>query len=237
MAKKNRPEILYEDRELIVISKPAGLLTVAADGPTTATAWRQVTDYLQLRNKRARAQVVHRLDRDTSGVLLFAKNEELKLALQERWNELVTLRGYTAVVSGCPAPSEGTVRSFLLENRAHIVYSAPERRGGKEAITHYRVVDSRRGFSLVDVRIDTGRKNQIRVHMGDLGCPVVGDKKYGNGTDPLRRLGLHAGTLELRHPKTGELLRFEAPLPVEFTRLFPGRRKKEDEPHENEKKA
>lgn len=227
MAKKNWPEILYEDKELIVINKPAGQLTVAADGPTTLTAWRQVTDYLQIRNKKARAQVVHRLDRDTSGVLLFAKNEGLKLAFQEKWNELVTCRGYAAVVDGKPEQEEGTIRTFLLENKAHIVYSAPERKGGKEAITHYKAVESRKGFTLMDVRIDTGRKNQIRVHMKDLGCPVVGDKKYGSGADPLRRLGLHAGVLEVHHPKTGALLRFEAPLPPEFTRLFPQKMTKE----------
>lgn len=237
MAKRSWPDILYEDNELIVINKPAGLLTVAAGTADAPTAWRQVTDYLQIRNKRARAQVVHRLDRDTSGVLLFAKNEALKLAFQERWNELVTCRGYTAVVDGRPAADAGTIRTFLLENRVHVVYSAPERKGGKLAITHYRVLESRKGFSLMDIRIDTGRKNQIRVHMAEMGCPVVGDKKYGNGADPLRRLGLHAGTLELHHPKTGELLRFEAPRPAEFVRLFPEKQNKEKNPHENEKKA
>lgn len=237
MARKNWPEILYEDKEIIVINKPAGQLTVATDVPGAMTAWRQVTDYLQIRNKKARAQVVHRLDRDTSGVLLFAKNESLKLAFQEKWNELVTCRGYIAVVDGKPEREEGTIRTFLLENKAHVVYSAPERKGGKEAITHYKTVEGRKGFTLMDVRIDTGRKNQIRVHMKDLGCPVVGDKKYGNGADPLRRLGLHAGKLELRHPKTGVLQSFEAPLPQEFIRLFPNQKKKEETPHENEKKA
>lgn len=237
MARQKWPEILYEDKELIAINKPAGLLTVAAGVPGAPTAWRQVTDYLQVRNKRSRAHVVHRLDRDTSGVLLFSKKEELKEALQERWNELVVCRGYTAVVEGRPEEEEGTIRTFLLENRAHVVYSAPQYRGGKEAITHYKAVRSRKGFTLVDVRIDTGRKNQIRVHMADLGCPVVGDKKYGKGADPLRRLGLHAGKLELHHPGTGEKLCFEAPLPKEFYRLFPEKNIKEEGPHENEKKT
>lgn len=227
MARQNRPHILYEDGELIAINKPAGLLSVAADAQRTATAWRQVTDYLRIRDKRARAHVVHRLDRDTSGVLLFAKNEKLKLALQERWNDLVSCRGYQAVVAGRPPRDEGTVRTWLLENRAHIVYSAPKSKGGKEAVTRYRVVESRKGFTLLDVEIDTGRKNQIRVHMADLGCPVAGDKKYGNGADPLRRLGLHAGRLVLTHPVTGKELSFAAPLPQEFKRLFPDKTPKE----------
>lgn len=230
MARQTRPDILYEDAELIVINKPSGLLSVATDSQRNVTAWRQVTDHLQLRGKRARAWVVHRLDRDTSGVLLFAKNEPLKLALQERWNELVTCRGYLAVVSGTPPQEAGTVRTFLLENRAHIVYSAPQHKGGREAVTRYRVLERRRGFSLLDVEIDTGRKNQIRVHMADLGCPVVGDKKYGNGSDPLRRLGLHAERLALTHPRTGQTLSFTAPAPKAFDRLFSAPRPKEDEP-------
>lgn len=237
MARRDRPAILYEDSELIVIHKPAGLLTVAAGVPGAPTAWREVTDYLRSRDRRARAQVVHRLDRDTSGVLLFAKNEPLKLAFQQRWNELVTLREYTAVVEGRPPQEQGSIRTFLLENRAHRVYSAPERLGGKLAVTHYRLLQSRRGLCLLEVRIDTGRKNQIRVHLAELGCPVTGDKKYGLGAGPLGRLGLHAGVLEVRHPKSGALLRFEAPLPGEFTRLFPGKRNKEGPFHENEKKA
>ena len=227
MARQNRPCILYEDGELIAINKPAGLLSVATDAQRTATAWRQVTDYLRIRDKRARAHVVHRLDRDTSGVLLFAKNEKLKLALQERWNDLVSCRGYQAVVAGRPPRDEGTVRTWLLENRAHIVYSAPKSKGGKEAVTRYRVVESRKGFTLLDVEIDTGRKNQIRVHMADLGCPVAGDKKYGNGADPLRRLGLHAGRLVLTPPVPGKELSFTALLPQEFKRLFPDKTPKE----------
>ena len=228
MARQNWPEILYEDKELIVINKPAGLLSVATDAQKTVTAWRQVTDYLQIRNKKARAYVVHRLDRDTSGVILFAKNEKLKLALQDKWNELVSCRGYLAVVSGKPPKQEDTVCTYLLENKAHIVYSAPKSKGGKQAVTRYKVLKSRKGFTLVDVQIETGRKNQIRVHMADLGCPVVGDKKYGDGTDPLRRLGLHAGTLMLRHPMTGQELSFTAPEPKEFERLFPNQKTEEE---------
>lgn len=229
MAKRNWPRILYEDSELIAIDKPAGLLCVAADTERSATAWRQVTDYLQIRNRRARAFVVHRLDRDTSGVLLFAKNERLKLALQERWNELVCCRGYLAITVGRPVEDEGVVRSFLLENRAHMVYSAPQSRGGKEAVTRYQVLESRKGYSLLAVELDTGRKNQIRVHLSEMGCPVAGDKKYGGGAggNPLGRLGLHARRLALLHPGTGRELSFEAAIPMEFERMFPGNTSKE----------
>lgn len=230
MARQNWPKVLYEDWEIIVIDKPAGLLTVATEAQRSNTAWRQVTDYLQIRNKRARAYVVHRLDRDTSGVLLFAKEDGLRRAFQDKWNELVVTRRYLAVVDGQPPEESGTVRSFLLENKAHIVYSAPEHRGGKEAVTHYRVLDRRRGCSLLQVDLDTGRKNQIRVHMADLGCPVVGDKKYGSkGDSPLRRLGLHAQCLSLRHPVTGKVLTFESQMPVEFSRFFPQKSPQEGE--------
>lgn len=230
MTSRHRPHILYEDAELIAIHKPAGLLSVATDSQRSVTAWRQVTDYLQSRNKAARAWVVHRLDRDTSGVLLFAKNQPLKLALQARWNELVTYRGYLAVVAGRPPEEAGLVRTWLLENRAHMVYSAPKHKGGKEAVTRYRVLARRGGFSLLEVEIDTGRKNQIRVHMADLGCPIVGDRKYGDGQSPLRRLGLHAGRLDLTHPVTGRPLSFTAPTPPEFERLFPANIFQEDKP-------
>lgn len=230
MAKKPWPAILYEDGELLVVNKPAGQLSVATDGPWQLTAYRQATDYLQIRNKRARLFIVHRLDRDTSGVLLFAKNESLKLALQEKWNELVTCRGYHAVVAGTPPEQEGTLISYLLENRAHVVYSAPKEKGGKTAVTQYRRVSTRKGYSLLALELRTGRKNQIRVQLADLGCPVVGDKKYGGGVggNPLGRLGLHAGRLVLTHPHTGEELAFTAHLPSEFERCFPGLGRKEE---------
>ncbi len=230
MSGRGRLPILYEDGELLVIDKPAGLLSVGTEAERTATAWRQATDYLQIRKKRARAYVVHRLDRDTSGVLLFAKTEALKQALQAQWNDLVTYRGYLAVVEGRPPHQEATLHAYLLENRAHVVYAAPKSRGGREAVTHYKVLDSRRGLTLLDVAIDTGRKNQIRVQLADLGCPVSGDKKYGHGPGPLGRLGLHAARLDLRHPATGKALSFTAPMPPPFARLFPQITLKEEDP-------
>ncbi len=228
MARMNWPVILYEDQELLVVDKPAGQLSVATDTSWKNTAYRQAADYIRIRNKRARLFLVHRLDRDTSGVLLFAKSESVKQALQKDWNHLVTWRGYQAIVVGRPPKEAGTLRSYLLENQAHKVYSAPERKGGKLAVTHYRILGERKGYSLLDLNIDTGRKNQIRVQLSDLGCPVAGDRKYGGLQDPIGRLALHAGKLTLTHPVKGEEYSFAAELPREFGRLFPAKTPKEE---------
>lgn len=212
--------ILFEDGELIVVDKPAGLLSVATEKKETATAYRTVNDYLGGERPGDRIHVVHRLDRDTSGVLLFAKNRALKLAFQENWNDLVKKRGYLAVVEGVPAQESGTIRSSLYETRTHLVYSGSPRGGGKEAVTRYSVVREHGGYCLLDVEIETGRKNQIRAHMKELGHPIAGDKPYGASSDPLGRLGLHASELILVHPLTGETLHFTAGMPREFGRLF-----------------
>lgn len=222
MARPMKLHIIHEDAELVVIDKPAGLLSMASDTEKSATAYRQVSDYVRAKNRKNRIFIVHRLDRDTSGVLIFAKNEGIKRALQNQWNDIILHRGYLAIVAGAPPQKSGTVRSFLLENSVHVVYSAPERMGGKEAITNYTVLAQRKGFSLLDLSIDTGRKNQIRVHMKDLGCPVVGDKKYGEGgKSPLGRLALHADALSFTHPVSGKELSFTSIPPTEFARLFP----------------
>lgn len=215
--------IVYEDSELLAIDKPSGMLSVATDRKESVTAYRLLND--QYQSVAGRIFVVHRLDRDTSGVLLFSKNHALKLAFQENWNRLITKRGYLAVVEGRPQQDSGIIRSHLHETATHLVYSGSPQ-GGLEAITHYQVLDSKRGFSLLDIEIDTGRKNQIRVHMKELGHPIIGDRQYGSGSrsNPLGRLGLHAGELELMHPVSGIPMRFEAPMPVEFRRLFPIRK-------------
>lgn len=239
MAKQNWPQILYEDRELLVVNKPAGQLSVATEGPHQFTAYSQATDYIRIRNKKARLFIVHRLDRDTSGVLLFAKNETIKLALQETWNQLVTHRGYQAIVTGTPPKGEDTLRSYLLENKVHVVYSAPQEKGGRLAETAYRLVAQRKGYSLLDLTIQTGRKNQIRVQLADMGCPVAGDKKYGGAGvgNPVGRLGLHASRLTLNHPKNGREYSFTAPMPIEFQRLFPQKPMEESASRANEKKS
>ena len=212
-------EILYEDEQLIAVNKPAGLLTVATDREKTRTAYHMVTDYVKSRDMDGRIFVVHRLDRDTSGVLLFARTEEVKRAFQDGWTDRVLRRGYSAVVEGCPSPARGTVRSFLVETATHLVFSGSPGPNAREAVTHYRTLKTGGGYALLDVAIDTGRKNQIRVHMKDLGHPVAGDRQYGAATNPLGRLCLHAGELSLAHPFTGETLTFRARTPKEFHRL------------------
>lgn len=213
--------ICYEDKDLLAIEKPAGLLSVASDRERERTAYRMVSDYLRAVRPAERIFVVHRLDKDTSGLLLFAKSEGVKDTLQERWEELAKVRGYLAVVEGRPREPEGVVRSWLRETETHLVYSCEEPgKYAKEAITEYQTVKAQGGYSLLELFLATGRKNQIRVHMKDIGCPVVGDKKYGSGKSPIGRLCLHAHRLSFVHPVTGELVELKSRKPRDFNRLF-----------------
>lgn len=215
-------QVLHEDRDLVVIDKPAGLLSMGNEKEKIHTAYRMVSDYVKAREPGTRIFIVHRLDRDTSGVLVFAKNEKMKRALQDNWDKLVQKRGYLAAVEGKLPEREGSVKSFLLETATHLVYSGVKGRDGKEALTHYRVIAENKGYTLAEVSIDTGRKNQIRVHMQDLGCPVAGDRQYGAQTDPMGRLGLHAHELRFTDPRTKKTMTLRAPLPAGFRKLFPG---------------
>ena len=210
--------ILWEDEEIIVVDKPAGLLSMASDKERERTAYRQVTDYVRAGNSKARVFIVHRLDRDTSGVLLFAKSEGIKRAFQDNWESIVRRRGYTAVVEGTPPKQADTIRTFLRENGIHKVYSVHT--GGKEAITHYQTVKQGKRYSLLEVELSTGRKNQIRVHLSEMGCPVAGDRTYGAATDPLHRLCLHAHELTFTHPITGRETTYRAELPRGFRKLI-----------------
>ena len=203
--------VLYEDGRILVVDKPAGLLSMASDRERVRTAYRMAADYVRRGDPRGRVFIVHRLDRDTSGVLLFAKDEETKRAYQDNWDALVRRRGYLAAVEGRPPREADTVRTLLRENAAHKVYSV--RSGGKEAVTRYRVLRAGPRYALVEVELDTGRKNQIRAHMSELGCPVAGDRAYGAATDPLGRLCLHAHELALSDPFTGEERVFRAEPP------------------------
>lgn len=205
-------DIIYEDDELLVINKPAGMLAIATETERTMTAYHLAMEYVRMKNVHNRIFVVHRLDRDTSGVLIFAKNEEIKRALQDNWEKCAKFRGYAAVVEGCPMPKEGRIENKLRETESHLVYTA-KMGDGKLAVTNYRVRKSTENYSLVDVDIETGRKNQIRVHMSDMGCPIAGDKKYGASTNPVRRLCLHANKLVIAHPYTGEEMVFSTPIP------------------------
>ena len=213
----SHPPILYEDRELLVIDKPAGLLTISTGSKEPEdTAYRQMTAYVRRKNPENRIFVVHRLDRDTSGVVVFAKDPVIKEALQEKWDELVTYRGYYAIAEGRMEEPAGRLTSWLKETRTHIVYSSRKAGDGKPAVTNYEMIRQNPDYSFLRVWLETGRKNQIRVQLSELGHPVTGDKKYGAKRDPLKRLGLHAWKLELTHPFTGKRLDLIAEPPQKF---------------------
>jgi len=211
--------IIHEDRDIIVIDKPAGLLTMGTDTDKERTAYFALTDYVRKGQARSRNRVfiVHRLDRETSGVLLFAKNETAKFRLQAQWEE--TEKIYLAIVQGKLKEREGIVENYLGENSAHIVYSTPNPSEGKSARTAYRVVKETKEYSVLDVNLLTGRKHQIRVHLAGLGHPIVGDKKYGKPGDKQPRLALHARSIQFKHPHSGEQLSFSAPVPAFFKTL------------------
>ena len=209
-------KILHEDDDIIVVNKEAGILTMASKNEKDLTVYRQLTDYVKETDPRNRIFIVHRLDKDTSGVLLFAKNEEVKEALQSNWHTVVKERMYMALVEGIVGKKEGTITSWLKESKTFKVYSSPTDNGGQHAVTHYKKVQSSKQFTLLEVHLETGRKNQIRVHMESIGHPVVGDKKYGSTINPIKRLGLHAAQLALLHPRTGKLVSYEAGVPRSF---------------------
>lgn len=206
--------IVYEDNALIVVEKPAGLLTIASETEKTKTAYFQLNEYLRQMcpGTGARVFIVHRLDRDTSGLIVFAKTEKVKRLLQGGWKDVE--KRYYAVVEGRPAKREGEIISRLSETRTLRVYSGPHSDGAKLARTKYTVLKHGPVYALLDIILETGRKNQIRVHLADTGHPVAGDKKYGARTDPFRRLGLHSYLLSFKHPLTGIPMRFESRLPA-----------------------
>ncbi|MEQ8200581.1 MAG: RluA family pseudouridine synthase [Syntrophomonadaceae bacterium] len=213
-------KILYEDSHLLVVDKPAGLLTIASDSEKENTAYHHLMDYVREKKPDDRIFIVHRLDRDTSGVIVFAKQEEVKRRFQEKWKELVQERAYIAVVEGPVDRREDTVRSWLLETKTKHIYSSAKPGDGLEAVTHYKLLQASSQYSLLEIHLETGRKNQIRVHMQDIGHPVVGDKKYGSKTNPLRRLALHARVLAFNHPVTNQPMRFETEIPAQFMALL-----------------
>lgn len=217
-----RLEILFEDPYLIVIAKEAGLLSIATEQEKEQTAYSILSDHIKKRDPKNRIFIVHRLDRDTSGVMLFAKSEKVKELLQKDWKDVVEERSYIAITEGTVNSPEGTITSWLKENKTFTMYSSQNPNGGQKAITHYRVLKKNKNYSMLEVCLETGRKNQIRVHMQDLGHSIIGDKKYGSTKNPLRRMGLHARVLAFRHPITGEDVRFETEIPKDFLSLFGG---------------
>lgn len=211
-------DIIYEDKDIVVINKPSGLLTVATEKEKNKTAYHLVMEYLKKKNKNNRIFIIHRLDKDTSGIIMFAKNERAKHLYQDNWNDIVKKRCYYAVIDGKMENKEGTIKSYLKEN-GNMVYSVKDR-SGKLAITEYKVLKERKNISLLDINLKTGRKNQIRVHMKENKTPILGDLKYGEKSKLINRLALHAYKLELINPVTKKLLIFEASMPNEIKTLF-----------------
>ena len=215
-----RLKIVYEDDDILVVNKGYGLLSVSTDRVHNGTAYSLLRDYLKRKDPRNKLFIVHRLDRSTSGLMLFAKSAEAKEAMQHNWNNMVLGRRYVAVVEGKVEQEEGVVRSYLAETSQFEVYSTQNPDEGQLAITRFKRLQCNNGYSLMELSLDTGRKNQIRVHMKDLGHPIVGDRKYGAKASPIHRLGLHARTLHFAHPVTKKEMLFETPIPSRFLSLL-----------------
>ena len=217
--KSNDLGVVYEDPYLLVIDKRAGLLSMS-NNTRQQTVQSVLNRYLEKGGSRCTSHLVHRLDRDTSGLMVYAKDVKTQRSLIEGWQQLVTDRRYVALVSGELEEPKGVIRSWLTEDKHFVTHSSPVDNGGKYAVTHYNVLRSANGYSLVELELETGRKNQIRVHLSDLGHPIVGDFKYGSSDESLLRLGPHAYLLAFRHPVTGKFMRFETPVPESFERVL-----------------
>ncbi|MBD5233258.1 MAG: RluA family pseudouridine synthase [Bacteroidales bacterium] len=214
-----RIKLVYEDDDIIVIEKGYGLLSMGTDKIKDNTAYAILREYLKRKDPRNKLFIVHRLDRDTSGLMMFAKNMQAKETMQHNWNNMVLERKYVAVIEGAMEPAEGRIRSFLTENAAHEVYSTKEPGKGQLAITDYTTVKAGKPYSMVELSLATGRKNQIRVHLKESGHPIVGDRRYGAASSPIHRLCLHARTLRFVHPITRRDMNFTCPIPAGFLRL------------------
>lgn len=211
--------LVYEDPYLVVIEKKPGILSMAA-GHKSLNVKTVLNDYFRQTKQRCTAHVVHRLDRDTSGLMVYAKDMQTEQTLEHEWHNIVYDRRYVAVVSGEMEEDDGTIANWLKDNKAYVTYSSPVDNGGKYAVTHFHVLDRTTEHSLVEYKLETGRKNQIRVHSADMNHPVCGDVKYGNGDDPIHRLCLHAYMLHFFHPVTRARMEFETPIPSQFRMLF-----------------
>ncbi len=207
--------ILYEDKDLIAVSKPAKLLTISTDKEKTHTLYQEVSAYVKKQHPKNKVFIVHRLDRDTSGIVVFAKNEKMKQILQAEWQERALVREYIAIVTGAMPMKKGIIKNYLYEDKTLYVRATSDPSRGKLAITEYEVLAKNKKYSLVKICIKTGRKNQIRVHLKDLGYPIVGDKKYGDKKTSVGRLLLHASYLKLLLPN-GKVLEITAKLPKEM---------------------
>ena len=218
MKKTDKLKIIYEDKYLLVVDKPNNLLTVSNEKESENTLFHKVYLYIKRKNKNQKIFIVHRLDYDTSGLVVFAKSEKVKTKLQDNWDQVV--RKYMAIVHGNLETKSGTIKSYLKMTKTQLVYSTNDSKNGKLAITSYKTILENKKYSLLDIDIKTGRKNQIRVHLNDLGYPILGDKKYSNIKDKAKRMYLHAYYLEFTHPITNNKLKFELDVPTDFLNTF-----------------
>ena len=218
---KNSLNIIYEDNDLIVVNKPYGLLSIATKEEKEYTLYHFVSDYLKSKNKNNKVFIIHRLDKDTSGIVIFAKNQNTKNLFQNNWDKIVKMRKYYAVVNGTLKDKEGTIKNYLVENdKSFMVYSTKNKNEGKLSITDYKVLKENKDYSLLDIDIKTGRKNQIRVSFKDLGNPIVGDKKYGDGKSLIKRMALHQYKVELIDPRKNKKIIFKTEMPTIFKKLI-----------------
>lgn len=217
-----RLQLVYEDDDLLVVNKGYGLLSVGNDTVKDGTAYSILREYVKDKDPRNKIFVVHRLDQHTTGLMVFAKTMRAKEGLQHNWNNMVRRRQYVCVVEGKLDPADGEVRGYLAENSKFLVYSTDNPEEGKPALTRYKTLKSGNGYTLAEVELETGRKNQIRVHMSDLKHPIAGDRRYGAKTSPIHRLALHARTLVFIHPITRKLMEFETPVPASFLKMAGG---------------
>lgn len=217
MKKKDKLKILYEDKTLIVISKPSGLLIIGTNKESNNTLYRKVSEYVKKQHKSNKIFIVHRLDKDTSGIIVFAKTEPIKRILQRNWDK--TKRKYIALVEG-KINQKDTIKNYLAETKTLRTYITNDKKIGKLAITKYQPIKSNKEYTLLDIEILTGRKNQIRVHMESINHPIVGDKKYNSKKNPIRRMCLHATYLEFIHPITNKKVIIEDKYPNIFDKLI-----------------
>ena len=216
MSNKKKLEILYEDKYLLIVNKPSNLLTISTEKEKERTLFHYVYDYLKKKNKNNKVFIVHRLDKDTSGIVMFAKSEEIKFYMQDNWDKIK--RNYVAVVNGKVEKTKDTIKSYLNETKTHFTYSVSDK-NGKLAITEYEKILENKKYTMLSLNLKTGRKNQIRVQLADMGNSIVGDKKYGLKSDPIRRMALHANYIEFIHPKTKEKIQIDIDIPNSFVNL------------------
>lgn len=213
-------KIVYEDKDIIIVDKEAGFLSVSTDKEKLRTVYSVLNEYVKVKGKNERVFVLHRLDREVSGFLVFARNAELQEIFQRNWDNLVKEYAYTAIVEGEMENEQGTIVSWLTENKNLVMLSSATDNGGLKSVTHYIVIKTIGRYSQVDCNPETRRKNQVRVQMQHIGHPIVGDKKYGSKEKPIKRIALHAGSLALKHPATGNLLEFKSPIPKVMQQLM-----------------